>query len=231
MNRISNLFKSKATKEKEAQKKKDDNEKAENDRRARQESREFGKRIQANADIQTLEQSGSYTKAQIDYYKTPAKWDDLNTLAVMLRRSATDRKAMEKQKQTADLLQSIEDKKTEYKRQVGVSLRYLRKVPVPHRTIVPSTWTDQNIISHADLVYKMRKIKDEINEIDNEWYLDMVPIPPTIRKGGKSRQNKHKSRKTRTGKTRRKRTKGGKRRNKLTKRNSHKRRDTKRRRR
>lgn len=215
MKRISNMFKSKATKERE----KREEEQQENNRRIIQQNNEYWRKAQAAADIKTLEQSGNYTPEKINKYRNPENWSDLNDLATMLRRSVGDRKAIESEKKMDTLFKNIQKQNTELQRKVNVSKTYLKSLGGTN-AYIPTHWKNEDLFHQADITYRLRRLSDELDHRDTAWQMGMLPPVPTnvtgTRKGGKLRQNKKKSRKTGKGKKTRKGNKSKRRKNRRT---------------
>lgn len=198
MNRLSNMFKSKKRKESENQEKLKDQE----NMRIIRENRQHAKASQAQADIRTLEKSG-YAPEKINKYRNPEEWDNLNNLAVMLRKSKKDKEAFKKEKETETLFKNIQKQNIESKQKLNISRDYLKSLGGTN-TYIPTHWKDNDIIFQANATFRLRKLKDILDDRDTQYQLHMLPSVPThvagTRKGDKYRQNKRKTRKAKKSK-------------------------------
>ena len=174
MKRITNMFKSKATKERE----KREEEEAENYRRVSRENREYWKKSQAASDIKTLEKAGNYTPETINTYRNPEKWSDLNDLASMIRRSEVDRKSVEKERQTEAMFKNIQKQNIEHQQKVNASKTYLQNLGELN-TYTARNWSDSEFLYQADIAFRLRKLKNIPVEIEEskkqEEYKKYIP--------------------------------------------------------
>lgn len=188
MKSVRNIFKSKKQKQRE---KEEANRNTEIKKIMDNNKKQYARQRLAEAKHYLVTNKGK-TQQQVDSMKESELLDTYD----MHRNFDRDRPAIQAQRRMDKIMEENRKKAQELAKRAGVARNYIKKAS--GSSYVPSQWSPEEVLDHAKLVHRMRKLKNTTDSRDTEYLMGTMPSVPThvpkVR-GGKTRRKRKNTKK------------------------------------